>query len=96
MSQRNKDDKLNFRTELLDEIKDHLAVLVLCFLIDRGEEYQTYRLTDLAKILGTNKSTLKRKIEILKNLNFIFTKGAGNKADKKTEFLILNKALEYA
>ena len=87
---------INFRTELLDEIKDHLAVLVLCFLIDRGEEYQTYRLTDLAKILGTNKSTLKRKIEILKNLNFIFTKGAGNKADKKTEFLILNKALNYA
>lgn len=87
---------INYRTELLHEIKDHLAVLLLCFLIDRGEEYQTYRLTDLAKILGTNKSTLKRKIEILKNLNFIFTKGAGCKYDKKTEFLILNKALNYA
>lgn len=87
---------IKFRTELLDEIKDHLAVLLLCFLIDRGEEYQTYRLTDLAKILGTNKSTLKRKIEILKNLNLIFTKGAGCKYDKKTEFLILNKALNYA
>lgn len=87
---------INFRTELLHDIKDHLAVLLLCFLMDRGEEYQTYRLTDLAKILGTNKSTLKRKIEILKNLNFIFAKGVGNKADKKTEFLILNKALKYA